>query len=56
MGTDRRKFTVFLPPALAVMCGEPTIDIYEERDGISAEEVTLWRAFYELRAKESKKK
>jgi hypothetical protein len=56
LGTEKRKFTVNLPPALAAMCGQSTLEIVEEREGISAPEIAFWNSFYEIEAEREKKK
>lgn len=55
MGTEKRRLTVDLPPKLAEICGQDTVTITEERDGLSGAEIPYWWAFYEIEKERQKK-
>lgn len=56
LGTEKRRYSVKLPRKIAEFCGQETVEIEEERDGISGVEFAFWRAYYELQEERQKKK
>jgi hypothetical protein len=55
MGTERKRYHIKLPQVFADMCGEETVTITEEREGLSANEYLFWQAFYALNKQKTKK-
>jgi hypothetical protein len=48
MGTEQRRYHIKLPRVIADMCGEETVTITEEREGLSGPEYVMWQAYYEI--------